>query len=253
MKSYFFYQGNNSKYVNVMRDKLGLLPSFKGKTKVVEKIDLISRDLRDFCRNIGSTYLLTSEIKRDGGVTFYIEDNTQTILGAIVFHLDKYGHDITISALCTPVSTGIGTKLLNYVIEFGKLTGYSTIRLRSEYQAVSFYRTKGFKMIEEEEIQLYDDVTELNPLPSAADRRISNQQSASDFSQGVPNHSAQSNLILPRHKDETDLYFTMIFDYATDYVSKKTRVKKPKQRGRSVSQYIKKIKSNTQTRKYRSI
>lgn len=254
MKSYFFYQGNNSEYVNVMRNKLGLLPSLKGKSKVVAKIGLMSR-IRDFCRkDIGTDYL-TSEISWHEGVTFYIEDNAQTILGAIVFYLDNLnGYDIFISAFCTPVSTGIGTKLLNYVIEFGKLTGYSVIKLLAFYPAVSYYRTKGFKIIDGQDNQLYDDVTELNPLPSAADRRISNQQSASDFSQGVPNHSAQSKLILPhgeRNIEVCDLYFTMIFDYATDYVSKKTRVKTPKQR--SVSQYVKKIKSNTRTRKYRSI
>lgn len=252
MNGYFFYQGNNSEYVNIMRDKFGLLPSFKGKSKVVAKIGLMSR-LRDFCRNdIGTSYL-TAEIARHEPITVYIEDNAQTILGAIVFHLDNIrGNDIYISAFCTPVSNGIGTKLMNYVIEFGKLTGFSVIKLSASYPAVSFYRKKGFKMTYREEKQLYADITELNPLPSAADRRISNQQSSSDFSRGLPPPSSiRSSLVLPDGVDSSDLYFSMKFVYATDYVSKKTRVKTPKQR--SASQYVKKIKSNTRTRKYRSL
>jgi len=250
MNSYFFYQGDNSEHIAIMRDKLGLLPSLKGKSKVVTKIALMSR-LRDFCRNDIGTGYLTSEIVSRDPITFYIEDNAQTILGAIVFYLDNiHGNEIYISAFCTPVSSGIGTKLLNYVIEFGKLIGVSVIKLSASYPAVSFYRKKGFKITDREDKRRYHDIKALNPMPSAVDRRTSNQQALSAFSSGVPDHSTgiRSGLVLPDHVDDSELYFFMKFTYATDYVSKKTRVKQ-----RSSSQYVKKRKSSTRTRKYMSI
>ena len=80
--------------------------------------------------------------QKNSYITIYIENSAKKLVGIVIFSTNK--KVVKIYVLCTPSSSGYGTKLLDLVKEFAKRIGSNKIELEAIQSAVGFYSKKEF-------------------------------------------------------------------------------------------------------------
>ena len=141
-------------YVSTINlDKYNLTISLPKGSKSIREIQQEILQNPIFCRDEAS--IETSELKSYlvSGITIYSLDDVNKINGVINFDIN--GPNINVLGLCAPKpSVGIGSKLINFVIQFSEVNHIKNIKLTCYGDVVQFYLKNGFKI--QNQSQIYD-------------------------------------------------------------------------------------------------
>lgn len=156
MIDYYYYNGTNQQYIDIIENKLHLHPTMKSKMGIVQNI-LTTNKTKDFCKNELPTTYLTDTIAEGNSIVFYTQSRDDdeimsTILGAITFNI-KDPRQLEIYGACSPFPGKIKQKLIKYVIAFGKKIGMESIFINvMTTHEVEFYKNMKFTVIDESQL-----------------------------------------------------------------------------------------------------
>ena len=146
---YFIGTKFNAKSLNDEKNDLEKIMSEIGVEKEDKRTEkeLISKMEEDICRNIFITRDFVKEFIKYN--TLFLEDETQNIIGFLIFDIDDKNSYVRVHYLCSMVTyKGNGKILLDKIKEYSKKANINKIILSPAYkkEVIQYYENNGFEV-----------------------------------------------------------------------------------------------------------